>query len=164
MLIGGQAVLLHGEPRLTHDIDITLAALPDRLPDLLEVCRYTGLSALPQNVEEFVRRTFVLPTGAVDSAIRVDFIFSSTMYESEAIDRAEDVMMAGIPVPFATAEDLVLHKLFAARPRDLEDAAGVVRRKGHQLDWDYLRRWAREFAAVPGRETLPEMVESLAHQ
>ncbi|MGB3565055.1 MAG: hypothetical protein WBH85_09195 [Thermoanaerobaculia bacterium] len=26
MVIGGQAVLLHGEPRLTRDIDITVAA------------------------------------------------------------------------------------------------------------------------------------------
>lgn len=28
MLIGGQAVLLHGRPRLTEDIDVTLAAGP----------------------------------------------------------------------------------------------------------------------------------------
>ncbi len=26
MLIGGQAVLLHGQPRLTEDIDVTLGA------------------------------------------------------------------------------------------------------------------------------------------
>ncbi len=36
MLIGGQAVLLHGRPRLTEDIDITLAAGPARLADVLE--------------------------------------------------------------------------------------------------------------------------------
>ncbi len=32
MLIGGQAVLLHGQPRLTEDIDVTLGATPDELP------------------------------------------------------------------------------------------------------------------------------------
>ena len=31
MVIGGQAVLLHGEPRLTHDIDVTVAVGPDQL-------------------------------------------------------------------------------------------------------------------------------------
>jgi hypothetical protein len=31
MIIGGQAVLLYGEPRLTKDIDITIGAGPDRL-------------------------------------------------------------------------------------------------------------------------------------
>lgn len=64
-------------------------------------------------------------------------------------------------VPFATAEDLLLHKLFAGRPRDLEDAAGVVRRKGPDLDWAYMARWAREFAVIPGREDLPAQVEAL---
>ena len=32
MLIGGQAVLLHGQPRFTEDIDATLGVGPDRLP------------------------------------------------------------------------------------------------------------------------------------
>jgi hypothetical protein len=31
MLIGGQAVLVHGEPRLTRDIDITLGVGPEGL-------------------------------------------------------------------------------------------------------------------------------------
>ncbi|MGH9222268.1 MAG: nucleotidyl transferase AbiEii/AbiGii toxin family protein, partial [Acidimicrobiales bacterium] len=30
MLIGGQAVLLHGQPRLTEDIDVTLGVELDR--------------------------------------------------------------------------------------------------------------------------------------
>jgi len=32
MLVGGQAVLLHGRPRLTEDTDITLGVGPDELP------------------------------------------------------------------------------------------------------------------------------------
>jgi predicted nucleotidyltransferase len=161
MLIGGQAVLLHGEPRLTEDIDLTLAADPGRLPSLLRVCEQAGLSILPDNVEAFVQETFVLPTRHEDSRIRVDFIFSSTPYEQQAIARAELVTLAGVPVPFARAEDLIIHKLFAGRPRDLEDAAGVIRRKGDQLDWTYVEEWIRQFAVVPGREELPERLRAL---
>jgi hypothetical protein len=51
--------------------------------------------------------------------------------------------------------------LFAGRPRDVEDAAGVVRRKGPELDWEYLDRWAREFAVIPGREDLPAQLAGL---
>lgn len=54
-----------------------------------------------------------------------------------------------------------MHKLFAGRPRDLEDAEGVVRRKGRELDWEYLERWARELAAIPGREDLPRRISGL---
>ena len=88
-------------------------------------------------------------------------IFSSTLYERQAIERAVSVTVGGIPIPFATAEDLLLHKLFAGRPRDLEDAAGVVRRKRSEIDWGYVEKWASEFVEVPGRESLPDQVRQL---
>lgn len=161
MLIGGQAVLLHGRPRLTEDVDVTLAMGPEGLPTILEAAASLGLEPLPDDVEGFVQETFVLPAADPETALRVDFIFSTTPYERQAIDRAEIVELEGAAVPFATAEDLLLHKLFAGRARDLEDAESVVRRKGADLDWDYLERWAREFAAIPGREDLPERVDAL---
>src|SRR5471030_2328404 len=81
MLIGGQAVLLHGRPRLTEDIDITLGADPSRLPDVLAVCVRLGLAPLPADVAAFIADTFVLPARHAGSGIRVDFIFSTTDYE-----------------------------------------------------------------------------------
>ncbi|MBE0478638.1 hypothetical protein IBX65_05915 [Candidatus Aerophobetes bacterium] len=35
MIIGGQAVLLYGEPRLTRDIDVTLGVGVDALPRII---------------------------------------------------------------------------------------------------------------------------------
>lgn len=159
MLIGGQAVLLHGSPRATEDIDITLGVDPSELPVVERVCATLRLVPLPQQVEAFVNETFVLPVREERTAMRIDFIFSSTAYEQQAIAHAQHVSIAGVMVPFATAEDLVLHKLFAGRPRDLEDVQGIVRRKKDELNWEYLRRWAREFASIPGREDLPDLVE-----
>lgn len=161
MLIGGQAVLLHGEPRLTQAIDVTLGVSPDRLPDVMAGAEATGLVPLPSDPQAFVRETFVLPCEEVGTGVRVDFIFSTSSYEAQAIARAVRVEIEGEDVPFASAEDLLLHKLFAGRPRDLEDAEGVVRRKGPEIDWDYVRRWAEEFARVPGREEMPDRVEEL---
>lgn len=164
MIIGGQAVLLHGRPRLTEDIDLTLGADPGALPAIRDVCSAVGLELLPSDVERFVRETFVLPARHPDSGVRVDFIFSTTEYERQAIRRAVRVSLSGAAVPFAAAEDLLIHKLFAGRARDLEDAAGVVRRKGGELDWAYLRRWAQSFAEIPGRENLPLQVKRLEEE
>jgi hypothetical protein len=61
MLIGGQAVLLHGEPRLTQHVDVTLGVGPDRVRDLLDVCDALGLQPLPEDPVAFARETFVLP-------------------------------------------------------------------------------------------------------
>ncbi len=164
MLIGGQAVLLHGRPRLTEDIDVTLGAGPAKLPTLRTACDALGLEILPHDPEAFVRETYVLPTRDRPSGIRVDFIFSTTPYEQQAIARAIPVTLAGVPVPFATAEDLLIHKLFAGRATDWEDALSIVRRKGSELDWTYLERWAAEFARVPGRERMPEDVLRLKRE
>jgi hypothetical protein len=161
MLIGGQAVLLHGEPRLTQDVDVTLAVGPDRIRDLLEVCEELGLHPLPDDPVAFARETYVLPAAEPATGLRLDLIFSTKPYEAHAIGRAVLVDVGNRQVPFASAGDLVLHKLFAGRPRDLEDAAGVVRRKGQELNWEYLDRWAREFAVIPGREALPAQVAAL---
>lgn len=161
MLIGGQAVLVHGRPRLTEDVDVTLGADPGRLPDLLRVCDAMALRPLPSDVDTFVGQTFVLPARHAESGLRVDFIFSTTPYERQAIGRADRLAIGEVRVPVATAEDLILHKLFAGRPRDLEDAESVVRRRGGALDWGYIERWADEFRAVPGREGMRAQVERL---
>ena len=163
MLIGGQAVLVHGRPRLTEDIDVTLGVAPDRLPAVREVVQALDLVLLPENPERFVRETFVLPARH-ETGIRIDFIFSTTPYERQAIERAVTRRVGEALVPFATAEDLVLHKLFAGRARDWEDAVGVVRRQGAAFDWGYVTRWARDFAGVPGREDLPGRVERLKQE
>ena len=62
MVIGGQAVLLYGEPRLTRDIDITLGVGVRELNKLKETISSLGLKILVERDEEFVERNMVLPT------------------------------------------------------------------------------------------------------
>ena len=146
MIIGGQAVLLYGEPRLTRDIDVTVGIGVSSLPDLLSSVNDIGLLALPEDVEAFVQRTMVLPALHEETGIRVDFIFSYTPYEIEAIARTHKVVFAEQEVAFASVEDLIIHKVFAGRPRDLEDVRTVLLRN-RDVDVKYIRRWLKEFDA-----------------
>ncbi len=91
MIIGGQAVLLYGEPRLTRDIDLTLGVNSDHLAQVLDVVTELSLKPLPKDIESFVRQTMVLPALDEATGIRVDFIFSFTPYETNAIRRARKV-------------------------------------------------------------------------
>lgn len=161
MFIGGQAVLLHGAPRLTQDIDVSLNVGPEEFAIVKDACDALGLESLVTDPAEFARETFVLPVRSEPGGIRVDFIFSNTEYERLAVGRADAVPLSGENVPFATAEDLVLLKLFAGRARDIDDVRSVIDRQGERLDWTYLERWAREFAEIPGREDLPRRVAEL---
>jgi predicted nucleotidyltransferase len=151
MLIGGQAVLLYGEPRLTRDVDITLGVGPDRLPEILGIAQAANWRVLVESPERFVAQTMVLPCLEPTSNIRIDFIFSVSAYEQEALTRARRVGIGSAEVCFASIEDLIVHKIVAGRPRDLEDLKGILLKKP-VLDVKYIRYWLGEFDQTLGRQ------------
>jgi len=164
MIIGGQAVLLYGTPRLTRDIDIAVGVATDQFPTMEKVCRDSGLKPLPASPAGFAERTKVLPAEDAESRIRVDFIFSFTPYEAQAIERARKVPMEGYPVRFAACEDVIIHKMVAARAIDLEDVRHILAKNKEQIDFDYLRRWLLEFGKLPGYERILADFESLLNE
>lgn len=150
MVIGGQAVLIHGESRFTHDIDVTIGVGPERSHDIMRIAQEAGWEVLPEAPEAFVEKTLVLPCRDQSTGMRIDIIFSFTPYEQTAIERAIRVRVDDIDVAFASVEDLIIHKLVAGRPRDLEDARGVIL-KNPASDWDYVRRWLKAFEETMNR-------------
>lgn len=86
----------------------------------------------------------VLPCLHEKTGIRVDFIFSFTPYETQAIQRANKIEILETEVCFASPEDVIIHKIFAGRPRDREDARSILLRSDN-LDISYIRSWLDEF-------------------
>jgi predicted nucleotidyltransferase len=142
MVIGGQAVLLYGEPRLTRDIDITLGMGVDGLDKVKKIIKAIGLKSLVE--KEFVERNLVLPIIDKKSGIRVDFIFSFSPYEKQAIERAKDIKLGRSLVRFASLEDVVIHKVIAGRARDLEDVKSILL-KNLGYDLVYIEKWLKQF-------------------
>ena len=144
MIIGGQAVLLYGTPRMTRDIDITLGVGTDGLEEVVGAVATAGLKILPENYQSFVEKTWVLPTQDELSGLRVNLIFSITPYEREAIERAGTVSLRGTSVRFASLEDVIIHKVFAGRPRDFEDVRSIILKNPH-FDEQYIVDWLKQF-------------------
>ncbi len=144
MIIGGQAVLVYGEPRLTKDIDITLGVNTERLNDILQLIKDLPLKLLHKNIKDFVNRTMVLPAIHEDTGIRVDFIFSFTPYVRQAISRSRRIQILGTDVCFASPEDVIIHKVFAGRPRDIEDVR-IILLKNPDIDKKYIEKWLKIF-------------------
>lgn len=144
MVIGGQALLLYGEPRLTRDIDVTLGAGPERLAEVLDLVQARGWKLLVESPADFLRRTMVLPCLEAESGIRVDFIFSRSLYEQQALGRVRRVAIGKAEVRFASVEDVLIHKVIAGCPRDLEDVRTMLL-KNPAMDVAYIRHWLGEF-------------------
>lgn len=144
MVIGGQAVLVYGEARFTNDIDVSVGVSTDRLGELLRLVQDRGWKLLVSNPAEFVQKTLVLPCGDPASGLRLDFIFAISPYEQKAIERARGVAMGKATVCFASVEDVIIHKVVAGRPRDLEDVRNILL-KNQLIDANYVRQWLKEF-------------------
>jgi predicted nucleotidyltransferase len=144
MLIGGQAFLVHGQPRLTQDIDITIGLGIEKSDFILDNLAQSGFKALPKNPSDFINKTFVLPLEDKNTKIRIDLIFSQTSYEKYALKKAVQISIEDTKINFASVEDLLIHKIFAARPRDLEDVRVLIL-KNPGINKKYIRKWLKEF-------------------
>lgn len=143
MVIGGQAVLVYGEPRLTKDIDVTIGVGLESLPKIKDLLRTINFSHLEK--DEFTMETMVLPCQDSETGIRVDVIFSHSPYEQQAFNRVYKIKLEGVEICFAGVEDVVIHKIIAGRPRDLEDVETILL-KNPNMDHVYIENWLRNFS------------------
>jgi len=164
MIIGGQAVLLYGTPRLTRDIDITLGIDADELPLIKKICKKLRLKILSKNAEDFVRQTKVLPAEEAKLNIRVDFIFSFTPYERQAIKRTKKVLMGGYPVKFASCEDVIIHKMFAGRAIDKEDVKNILIKNRDNIGLKYIKNWLSRFNKITEQKGILVRFDKLLKQ
>ncbi len=162
MVIGGQAVLLYGEPRLTKDIDITLGVDVDSLSAVENMAAKANLKPLVENASEFVNKTYVYPCEDKNSGIRIDFIFSNSLYEKTAIKRARKIKIGKSFIKFASPEDIIIHKIIAGRPVDMKDAENISL-KQRKLNRDYILRWLKKFEIILNKnltQTFKNMLSS----
>lgn len=138
-IIGGLAIQRWGEARFTNDVDITLltgfgkeefyidellASFPARRPD----ARTFALE----------RRVLLLQTS---KEIGVDIAMGAFPFEENSIKRSSYwEFPLGRKLRTCSAEDLVVHKVFAGRFRDWADVENILIRQLQSLDLDLIRR------------------------
>jgi hypothetical protein len=136
-----------GEPRATRDVDATVLADFGEEAQLLSALLRKFPSRDPEPLPRAERGRLALLTAS--NGVQLDLSFAAFPFEREVLDRASTWRIPpGTELNTCSAEDLVIYKLVAARPGDLVDVSGVVRRQGRRLDVDRIRRWGRAFAEI----------------
>ena len=75
------------------------------------------------------------------------------MYEKQAFKRVKRVKIGKTRVCFASVEDLIIHKIIAGRPRDIDDVK-IVLMKNQNLEVNYIRQWLEQFDKTLSRSFL----------
>ena len=135
-LIGGLAVSLRGQPRMTVDVDLVIEAGVDDALRLITTLPGTPFEPLFPGVEEVVASAFILPLRHRSTGIRVDLAIGMSGFEREAIGRATRIAVGAGSVPVVTVEDLLVMKALAGRPQDEADIRGLVDLHRESIDWN----------------------------
>jgi len=146
MLTGSFASSVYGMHRGSPDIDFIIVAeaagvrrLFDHMPQLdfysdlsqaLDACRHQSIFNVLDDLTGF----------------KIDFVFrKSGEFSQEGFKRRKKASVWGIPLYIATPEDVVIANLewekFGKSSRQIEDAAGILKVRGGELDLPYIQKW-----------------------
>jgi hypothetical protein len=143
MIVGAIAAAIWGRPRATADIDVTVLADTAGLEAIAEQAASFGFVVDHQWLEwqPLLRGFQVRLTRA---GVIVDIMRPRDRHEEAAFDRRRPIAIEGRRLWFTAPDDLILMKLKAGRPRDFEDAIGVLAAQRGVLDEVYMADWARQ--------------------
>jgi hypothetical protein len=164
MIVGSQASIYYGEPRLTRDVDVIVALGLEQLPSLLR-----RFPADEFYVDERSARGAVQTSGQFNiihpgSGLKIDvYINPDTPYDRARLARRQRLpILPGLHAYFAKPEDIILYKLLYHRQVEsgvhLRDVMGILRVSGAELDEPYIKEWADRL----GLRTLWEQIRKQA--
>lgn len=156
MIIGGVAVIAHGVPRQTVDIDATIAGPDLELEDLLAALSKQDIHPRIDNAIAFAQQRQILLLRHEPSQTPLDISLAWLPFEEQALARAREFDFGGVRVPIVAAEDLVVYKVIAWRGRDQADIERLVMARHDEIDLNRVRARVREFAEIIEQ---PERVE-----
>lgn len=147
VVLGGMAVQYWGEPRATRDVDVAVMVPFEALEVFIDRVLEHFHPRLP-DARAFALRHRILLV-ATEEGVPVDISLGIPGYEEEVMRRAVIVSFADMgSIRLISAEDLIIHKCVASRPRDLEDVERILIRQRLNLNVRYIRLWLKEFAQI----------------
>lgn len=141
-VFGAQAVTAYGVPRLSADVDVTAILVPDAPDRFAHDMRTAGFELRVED-PEFIRRTRVMPFLHGATGMPLDVVLGASGLEEEFADRAVVTDVGGVHVPVIDVGDLIVAKVLAGRPKDVEDARSLWRLHGAAIDEPRIRATLR---------------------
>ncbi|MEO8845079.1 MAG: DUF6036 family nucleotidyltransferase [Kofleriaceae bacterium] len=157
MVIGGLAIIARGFERTTNDVDVTFSGADVSIETLLGELHSVGIEPRISDAAEFAAANQVLLVRHTASRVDLDVSRAWLSFELEAIARAEVTKIAGVSLPVARAEDLVIYKMIPWRPRDQQDVERMLLLHGATIDLSRVRRHVRELSEAIEADRLGEL-------
>jgi hypothetical protein len=153
-LFGAQAAIHYGSPRATADVDVTVELAARTYVELLRALESAGIAPRLELDDAFVERARVLPLVHTATGMGVDVVLAGPGPEDAFLARARQASFEGVEVRIASPTDIVVMKILAGRPKDLDDVAGILRARPPDLDPGEARGLLAELDVILGQSDL----------
>lgn len=139
IVVGGLAVVLHGHPRVTGDVDLIVDFAEGDALRTLDALERAGFHPfVPVPARDFAdpdkRATWARDKGMVVFSMRpnegvpfVDLFLEHPIPFDQLWERSVVVTMRGLPVRVASIDDIIALKRISARPEDLTDIEALTK-------------------------------------
>ena len=156
------AVVVWGRPRYTADIDIVIELKKDKIEKLIAALikeGYVDKEAVSEALKYRSEFNFI----DRESSLKVDFwILRDSEFDRSRLKRAVLRKIFGTKIYFSSPEDLILRKLLwfndSKSSRQLEDIHSIMAIIKDKLDYDYLRKWAKQHHTLGFLEKMISLV------
>jgi hypothetical protein len=155
--IGGLAIQRWGEPRETVDVDLTLlTGFGGEEPFVSALLR--RFEPRINEAARFAQSTRVLLLRA-PSGVGLDVALGGLPFEELVVTRSSPFTFPpDVSLRTCSAEDLIVLKAFADRPKDWVDVDGIIIRQADRIDWPYVRT---QLAPLAELKEAPEILTRL---
>ena len=160
--IGGVAVQRWGNPRFTHDLDLTLLTGFGREETFVDAL-LEELEPRQPGAREFALQNRVL-LARTRNGVEIDIALGALPFEERCVARATPwTLRESLALTTCSAEDLVVHKVFAGRGRDWDDVETILIRQHQKLDLDQVRSELKPLLELKGElEGLDKLAQMIA--
>ena len=151
---------LLGFPRVTADLDLTvdLGGLdPESFVRKLVKAGFAPRFSDP----EFIAATRVIPVVQTSTGLPIDLVLAGPGLEQRFLDEVELARIADRSIPILSPENLVVTKLLAARPKDLQDIRELIAIRDQTIDHDRIVALLRELEHALDRSDLVPLYATL---
>jgi hypothetical protein len=129
VIVGGYAVFVHAQPRMTKDLDVFIESSPANALAIYKALADFGAPLGDFTVQDFHTPTicarFGNPPYCFDILQQIDGIDFATVYA-----HSEEMMIDGdLPARYISAADLITNKLASGRLQDLADVEAIRHRQ-----------------------------------
>ncbi len=125
-VIGGIAAVARGVTRMTTDIDVVVRGDRVGAAVLLKHLATHGILGRIPDAAAFAAKNMVILARHASSGVDLDIILGWTSLEHEAIADSTLAPFGRVVVPVAPARDLIVFKIAAGRPKDIDDATTLL--------------------------------------